>query len=243
MNAHALLTSQGWRGSGHSLHHSSDTIGLSRPLLVSKKDNVLGLGKKQHKTSDMWWLNAFDASLKGLDTSKEGQVKVQEGGKLEMVVKGGSKWVGGKGGLYSFFVRGETVVGTLEDREKEIVEILIKEEKRGKGKDKDKKRKGEERKESKEERRERKEKKRADRARKAAVIDAKNIKTEEKAKAQSAKVADSEKTETKEERRERKVRKEQKRQKKSLRRSEKESSDTSSTSEITKKKKKSRKDN
>ncbi|RAL68151.1 hypothetical protein DID88_008861 [Monilinia fructigena] len=94
MNAHALLTSQGWRGTGHSLHHSSDTIGLSRPLLVSKKDNVLGVGKKQHKTSDMWWMNAFDASLKGLDTSKEGQIKVQEGGGLEMVVKGGSKWVG-----------------------------------------------------------------------------------------------------------------------------------------------------
>ncbi|CAD6441979.1 5b26a05c-924b-4996-985a-563271f76093 [Sclerotinia trifoliorum] len=119
MNAHALLTSQGWRGTGHSLHHSSDTIGLSRPLLVSKKDNVLGVGKKQHKTSDMWWMNAFDASLKGLDTSKEGQIKVQEGGGLEMVVKGGSKWVGGKGGLYSF-VRGETVGEQLRIRRRRL---------------------------------------------------------------------------------------------------------------------------
>ncbi|KAA8575131.1 hypothetical protein EYC84_004339 [Monilinia fructicola] len=221
MNAHALLTSQGWRGTGHSLHHSSDTIGLSRPLLVSKKDNVLGVGKKQHKTSDMWWMNAFDASLKGLDTSKEGQIKVQEGGGLEMVVKGGSKWVGGKGGLYSFFVRGETVGGTIEDKKKAVVDIIVGEEKgeKGKGKGKEKKRKGEERRESKEERRARKEKKRADRARKAAAADA---------------------TEMKEERRERK---ERKRQKKLLRQSEKESSDTSSTSEVTKdKKKKSRKD-
>ncbi|TEY74609.1 hypothetical protein BOTCAL_0072g00050 [Botryotinia calthae] len=237
MNAHALLTSQGWRGTGHSLHHSSDTIGLSRPLLVSKKDNLLGVGKKMHKTADMWWLNAFDASLKGLDTSKEGQVKVQEGGGLEMVVKGGSKWVGGKGGLYSFFVRGETVGGTIEDREKEkkVMEIIVKEEKSGKGKDKDKKRrKGEERKESKEERRARKEKKRADRARKSAAKEAKKIKEGKEAKTLSASSTDSEKTETKEERRERK---EQKRQKKLLRQSEKESSDTSSTSEIVKKKK------
>ncbi|KAB8304480.1 hypothetical protein EYC80_003871 [Monilinia laxa] len=243
MNAHALLTSQGWRGTGHSLHHSSDTIGLSRPLLVSKKDNVLGVGKKQHKTSDMWWMNAFDASLKGLDTSKEGQIKVQEGGGLEMVVKGGSKWVGGKGGLYSFFVRGETVGGTIEDKQKDLVDIIVKEEKRGKGKGKgeDKKRKGEERKESKEERRARKEKKRADRVKKAAASDAVKTKPEKEAKAHSPKSTDSEKTETKEERRERK---ERKRQKKLLRQSEKEPSDTSSTSEVTKdkKKKKSRKD-
>lgn len=242
MNAHALLTSQGWRGTGHSLHHSSDTIGLSRPLLVSKKDNVLGVGKKQHKTSDMWWMNAFDASLKGLDTSKEGQIKVQEGGGLEMVVKGGSKWVGGKGGLYSFFVRGETVGGTIEDKKKAVVDIIVGEEKgeKGKGKGKEKKRKGDERRESKEERRARKEKKRADRARKAAAADAVKVKPEKGAKAQSAKSTDSEKTEMKEERRERK---ERKRQKKLLRQSEKESSDTSSTSEVTKdKKKKSRKD-
>ncbi|TGO36318.1 hypothetical protein BHYA_0128g00050 [Botrytis hyacinthi] len=236
MNAHALLTSQGWRGTGHSLHHSSDTIGLSRPLLVSKKDNLLGVGKKMHKTADMWWLNAFDASLKGLDTSKEGQVKVQEGGGLEMVVKGGSKWVGGKGGLYSFFVRGETVGGTMDDKEKEkkAMETIVKEEKSGKGKGKDKKRKGEERKESKEERRARKEKKRVERARKSAAKEAKKIKGGKEAKAPSASSTDSEKTETKEERR---VRKEQKRQKKLLRQSEKESSDTSSASESAKKKK------
>ncbi|KAF7960875.1 hypothetical protein EAE96_000547 [Botrytis aclada] len=236
MNAHALLTSQGWRGTGHSLHHSSDTIGLSRPLLVSKKDNLLGVGKKMHKTADMWWLNAFDASLKGLDTSKEGQVKVQEGGGLEMVVKGGSKWVGGKGGLYSFFVRGETVGGTMEDREKEkkATELIVKEEKSEKGKDKKKKRKGEERKESKEERRARKEKKRAERARKSAAKETKKIKEGKVAKTPSASSTDSEKTETKEERRERK---EQKRQKKLLRQSGKESSDISSTSESAKKKK------
>lgn len=114
MDAHALLTSQGWRGKGHSLHPTSDSTGLSRPLLVSQKANNHGIGKKQHKTSDMWWMNAFDKSLQGLDTSEQGKVvqTVTSGG-LDMVVKGGAKWVGGKGGLYASFVRGEGLGGTI----------------------------------------------------------------------------------------------------------------------------------
>lgn len=119
MDAHALLTSQGWRGSGHSLHPTNDTTGLSRPLLVSKKQNTLGVGKKQHRTSDMWWMKAFDKSLQGLDTSTEGQVvqTVTNGG-LDMVAKGGSKFVG-SGGLYACFVRGESLSGTLTPEEVE----------------------------------------------------------------------------------------------------------------------------
>ena len=116
MNAHALLTSQGWRGTGHSLHPTSDSTGLSRPLLVSSKNNNLGIGKKQHKTSDMWWMNAFDKSLKGLDTSVEGQVKqtITSGG-LDMVAKGGARFVGNQGGLYASFVKGEVLGGTLPE--------------------------------------------------------------------------------------------------------------------------------
>jgi nucleolar protein TMA23 len=118
MNAHALLTSQGWRGSGNSLHPTDNSIGLSRPLLVSKKQDTLGIGKKQHRTSDMWWMNAFDSSLKGLDTSKEGQVvqTIMSGG-LDMVAKGGAKWVGSGGGLYASFVRGECLSGTITPEE------------------------------------------------------------------------------------------------------------------------------
>jgi nucleolar protein TMA23 len=114
MDAHALLTSQGWRGTGNSLHPTNNSIGLSKPLLVSQKQNNLGVGKKQHKTSDMWWMNAFDSSLKGLDTSKQGRVvqTVTSGG-LDMVAKGGAKWVGSQGGLYASFVRGECLSGTI----------------------------------------------------------------------------------------------------------------------------------
>lgn len=157
MDAHALLTSQGWRGTGNSLHPTSNSIGLSRPLLVSKKADNLGIGKKQHRTSDMWWMNAFDSSLKGLDTSKEGQViqTVTSGG-LDMVQKGGAKWVGSKGGLYASFVRGEVLGGTLEDESESGKDGEVK----GEGK----KRKRGEDKESKEERRRWKELRRKARA-------------------------------------------------------------------------------
>jgi nucleolar protein TMA23 len=123
MDAHALLTSQGWRGSGHSLHPTSDNNGLSRPLLVSRKQNNLGVGKKQHKTSDMWWMNAFDRSLKGLDTAQEGKVvQTLTNGGLDMVAKGGSKFVGNEG-LYASFVRGESLSGTITPEEAGGLEV------------------------------------------------------------------------------------------------------------------------
>jgi len=215
MDAHALLTSQGWRGSGHSLHPTSDKTGLSRPLLVSKKSNTLGIGKKQHRTSDMWWMNAFDKSLKGLDTSKEGKVvqTVTNGG-LDMVAKGGSKFVGGVG-LYACFVRGESLSGTITPEE---VEEMMPTKKR--------KRNGE----TKEERRARKEAKRAARAAAESV--------EELTPPTPPETADEEtmeRQETKEERRERR------RQKKLLRETEQEPSKAALPNE-NKKKKKRRKD-
>lgn len=112
MNAHALLTSQGWLGTGHAL--SNNPNALTRPILVSQKQNVLGLGKKAHRTSDMWWQNAFDKSLQGLDTSKDGAVtQTVTNGALDMVRGGGGKWVG-SGGLYACFVRGGALEGTVE---------------------------------------------------------------------------------------------------------------------------------
>ncbi|KAI5467278.1 hypothetical protein BGZ63DRAFT_21929 [Mariannaea sp. PMI_226] len=110
MNAHALLSAQGWRGTGHSLHKTDDSIGLAKPLLLSRKDNTQGLGQKQHFTSDQWWMNAFDEQLKGLDTSKKGMViQTVTSGKLNSLDKNAGKY-----SVYSSFVRGGFLEGTLD---------------------------------------------------------------------------------------------------------------------------------
>ncbi|QPG95959.1 hypothetical protein C2857_002705 [Epichloe festucae Fl1] len=109
MNASALLQSQGWRGKGHSLHKTDDSIGLAKPLLLNRKDNTKGLGTTQHFTSDQWWMNAFDEQLKGLETSKEGKVtQTVKTGKLNAIEKGSL----GKYSLYLSFVRGGFLEGT-----------------------------------------------------------------------------------------------------------------------------------
>ena len=127
MDTHAHLLSHGWRGSGHSLHPTSDSTGLSRPLLVSQKRNNNGVGKKQHKTSDMWWMNAFDETLKGLNTENR---KVEMGtnvcGGLDKITMG--TWEG----LYEGFVKGEGLRGTLllgeggESQTPDKVRMLVK---------------------------------------------------------------------------------------------------------------------
>lgn len=124
MDAHALLKSQGWRGTGHSLHKSDDSIGLAKPILVSRKNNVLGVGRKTHVTSDQWWLNALDEQLKSLDTSsKTGIVQNKPTGskttKLDALLTHGAGKYSGANGLYSFFVSGGLLQGTLRKHDEE----------------------------------------------------------------------------------------------------------------------------
>lgn len=114
MDAHALLKSQGWRGSGHSLHKSDDSIGLSKPILTSRKNNTLGIGRKNHVTSDQWWLNALDEQLKSLDTSsKTSIVQTKQNTKLEGLLTSGSGKYTGANALYACFVSGGLLQGTL----------------------------------------------------------------------------------------------------------------------------------
>ncbi len=115
MDAAALLKSQGWRGKGFSLHPTNNTIGLSKPLLISRNTDGRGIGQKQHYTSDQWWLHAFDQKLKGLDTSKKGVVQSVTQGKLDLVAstQPNGKYTG-VSGLYASFVRGGMLEGTME---------------------------------------------------------------------------------------------------------------------------------
>ena len=113
MDAQALLSRQGWRGKGHSLHKTDDSVGLAKPLLISRKNNTLGLSEKQHFTSDQWWMNAFDEQLKGLETTKKGVVQKVTTGKLNAIEKGSL----GKYSLYTSFVSGGLLEGTLHGLE------------------------------------------------------------------------------------------------------------------------------
>ncbi|KAH6650942.1 hypothetical protein F5144DRAFT_598358 [Chaetomium tenue] len=120
MDAAALLKSQGWRGTGFSLHPTNDAIGLAKPLLISRNTDGRGIGQKKHYTSDQWWLQAFDQKLKGLDTtSKKGSV-VQSvtQGKLDVIAASqpNGKYTGASG-LYASFVRGGLLDGTKEKEE------------------------------------------------------------------------------------------------------------------------------
>lgn len=118
MDTAAYLTRQGWRGVGHPLHPSGH--GIKKPLLVSKKSNAFGIGKKQHDAhADQWWARAFDASLKDLNVSKDDASRKVEnvvfgvGAKqLEVVGRMGWKWAA-NGGLYGAFVRGQGLEGTI----------------------------------------------------------------------------------------------------------------------------------
>ena len=63
MNASGYLKGQGWRGEGHSL--DTTNRGLSRPLLVTHKVDLAGLGTKKNDFGNQWWMDSFDKSLKG----------------------------------------------------------------------------------------------------------------------------------------------------------------------------------
>jgi hypothetical protein len=77
MDANAYLRRQGWKGAGHSLDHRGS--GLKKPLLISHKQDQLGLGKKKaaHNVDDQWWMRAFDESLQNIGTGQEVRIAVR----------------------------------------------------------------------------------------------------------------------------------------------------------------------
>lgn len=102
MDAASYLKKQGWKGDGHSLDPTSR--GIKKPLLVSKKVDVLGVGLNKHAAvSDQWWMRAFDQGLKDLGTGKTNALtNIREHGMFA-------------GGLYGRFVKGEGVAGTFAE--------------------------------------------------------------------------------------------------------------------------------
>jgi len=224
MNAHAILSAQGWRGHGHSLHKTNDSIGLSKPLLISRKDNTKGLGTAQHFNADQWWLSAFDEQLKGLETSKKGGLKqTVTKGKLNTIETGTL----GKYSVYTSFVSGGFLDGTVDLLKKqwegstsESTSEDDQSDKDGKSKDKREKRTEtkEERRARKEAKRKRREEKAARRAEKELRREARRVRRErKKAKASGNTTSSSDSSDAaSEEKRRRRAKKEEKRRKRKL---------------------------
>ena len=121
MDTTAYLTGLGWRGKGHSLHKSGR--GITKPLALAHKTDVLGIGKKKHDAyADQWWARAFDDTLKGINAQEnEATGKTEcislapKASALHMVQRFGMS------SLYGNFVRGETLGGTIKPDEIDVV--------------------------------------------------------------------------------------------------------------------------
>ena len=76
MNAQSYLQSFGWTPGtslGNPLSHAPSSNRLTKRILISAKNNTLGVGRKQSNLNhaDLWWEKAFDVSLKKLDVNKD----------------------------------------------------------------------------------------------------------------------------------------------------------------------------
>ena len=120
MDTQAYLIRQGWPGPGNPLNPtrspgSRGGLGLTKPILVARKQNTLGIGKKTtHDNTNQWWLRNFEAALRAVGdngsatpTSKESRSPSQ-----------------GKSELHRFFVKGDGLAGTIDSHPKNhIVEL------------------------------------------------------------------------------------------------------------------------
>jgi len=108
MNARAYLQSQGWRGDGHTLHPTNDSIGINKRISVSRKNQfeTKGLGSTQY-VQEQWWLSSLQEQLSGLEKTANGGIarkKEKEAKKSDIDTKSQ---------LYKMFVRGGMLEGSV----------------------------------------------------------------------------------------------------------------------------------
>lgn len=121
MNTAAYLERHGWLGSGHSLHPAGH--GITKPVTVSRKSNVLGLGKKANDIyMDRWWARLSETTLDGLRIGIDKDIAHQETVPEEDIVtplkqsaQDSGRWARA-GTLYGGFVKGEGLDGTLKKK-------------------------------------------------------------------------------------------------------------------------------
>ena len=118
MDASLLLERQGWKkgtGLGFSGH------GISKPVLVSQKQNSLGLGATTKTTQwDQWWSKALDSSLNSLQVENR-KVENREARKPEEPAsKEATAQATVKRGLYAGFTKGSGLEGTKIKKSKPL---------------------------------------------------------------------------------------------------------------------------
>lgn len=199
MDAQAYLIRHGWSGPGNPLNPNQRPgphggLGLTKPILVARKQNNHGVGKKTTKDpTNQWWLRGFEDALKGMGEDKSTSM-------------GSSNALTSE--LYRHFVRGECLAGTIE--QKKVDEMKEKPKSKSKSKRKRDSEDEDERRVKKEEKAARKEEKRKRRKVKE------DVETTESTTVSSSDLSGSEKRkESKEEHRLRKLEKKQRKQRKS----------------------------
>lgn len=115
MDAQAYLIKHGWSGPGNPLNPNQRPglhggLGLTRPILVARKSNNHGVGKKTTKdASNQWWLRGFEDALKSVGEDSHEAKSAREGNALTSE-------------LYRHFVRGSGLAGTLDPKKADKTE-------------------------------------------------------------------------------------------------------------------------
>ena len=113
MDAQAYLIKHGWSGPGNPLNPNQRPglhggLGLTRPILVARKANNHGVGKKTTKdATNQWWLRGFEDALKGVGQESHEANSAREGNALTSE-------------LYRHFVRGSGLAGTLDPKKEKV---------------------------------------------------------------------------------------------------------------------------
>jgi nucleolar protein TMA23 len=121
MDAQAYLMRHGWSGPGNPLNPNRRPgqhggLGLTRPLLISRRETKIGIGKTPTKDpTNQWWLRGFEEALRGVGKDGGATATGATDDTTNSLTRNGSQ-------LYKFFVRGEVIPGTLRDKEQQAVD-------------------------------------------------------------------------------------------------------------------------
>ena len=111
MDSQKYLESYGWK-KGEPLQKG----GLKKPILVSHKFDLKGIGHHSNDTI-CWWETVFDGQLKSLDVNKDKGFENDE--KIRKEIENNERKKNSP--LYQMFVKGSVLMGTIDKNGKPLV--------------------------------------------------------------------------------------------------------------------------